>query len=133
MGLQAEKNEKSLKGYIHGNCVGRFAFLKDFSIFSLENCSLGLLTQGCSLGVTVLPCGSRPDTFACLSVIGGGVEKKWEFDIYEIKSMAIITPSFPNVLTAYEKSGQGKAHRCVTPLLSLLGDSRWQMDEVQGP
>lgn len=36
IGLQPEKNEKSLKANIHGNSVGRFAFLKDFSISSVE-------------------------------------------------------------------------------------------------
>lgn len=104
-GLQAEEHEESLKGCICGNRAGRFAFLKDFSIFSLENSNMGLLIKGCTLGVLVLPCRFRPGMFACLRVIRGGAEKKWEFDIYEVKSMGIIAPSFPNVLPSHKKNG----------------------------
>lgn len=56
------------------------AFLKDCSIFSVEN---RLHDKECTLGVTVQFYRPRPDIMlACIRVIVISAERRWEFEIF---------------------------------------------------
>lgn len=87
--LRKIEKKKSLKGYIHGNGVNRFAFLKDHSIFSVENRlhDTGMHSGSFSAVLQIQPRYNVPS----FRVIAGHTERRvGVWDIYEIKSMGII-------------------------------------------